>query len=157
MYFKKAKIEVPAVAQQKQIRVASMRMWVWSLASLSGSGIWHCRELWCRLHTWLGAHVPVAVVWPAALAWIRPLAREPPSAAGVALEEKKKKITLFPEKKKQKLNMKKKQILKYIMEVLFQIRERWCSSRFIGFNVTQKWKKNSKPQTTPHSDDSIEH
>ena len=24
--------------------------------------IWHCRELWCRLQTWLGSRVAVAVV-----------------------------------------------------------------------------------------------
>ena len=38
-----------------------MRMWVWSLASISGLRIWHCCELWCR---------------PAALAPIQPLAWE---------------------------------------------------------------------------------
>ena len=41
-----------------------MRMQVWSLTSLSGSGIWHCRELCCRSQTQLGSHVAVAVVWP---------------------------------------------------------------------------------------------
>ena len=25
-------------------------------------GIWHCRELWCRLQMWLGSGVAVAVV-----------------------------------------------------------------------------------------------
>ena len=33
-----------------------------SLASLSGSGIWHCPELWCRSQMQLGSHVAVAVV-----------------------------------------------------------------------------------------------
>ena len=37
-----------------------MRLQVQSLASLSGLGIWHCRELWCRLQTWLGSGVAVA-------------------------------------------------------------------------------------------------
>ena len=23
--------------------------------------IWHCRELWCRLQTWLGSYVAVAL------------------------------------------------------------------------------------------------
>ena len=55
------KPEVPVVARQKWIRLASMRMWVWSLASLSGSDIWHCCELWCRSQTWLGSGVAVAV------------------------------------------------------------------------------------------------
>ena len=50
-------------------------MQVWSLASLSGSGIQHCRELWCRL---------------AAVAPIQPLAWEVPYAAGVTLKKPKK-------------------------------------------------------------------
>ena len=37
------------MAQQKRIWLVSMRMQLQSLASLSGVGIWHCRELWCRL------------------------------------------------------------------------------------------------------------
>ena len=49
---------------------------VQSLASLSGLRIWHCCELRCR---------------PAATALIRPLAWEPPHAAGTALKGKKKK------------------------------------------------------------------
>ena len=36
---------------------------VWSLASLSGLGIWHCRELSCSSKTWLGSQVAVTVVW----------------------------------------------------------------------------------------------
>ena len=53
---------VPTVAQQKRIQPVSTGMWVQSLASLSGSGILHCRELWCRLQTQLGSCVAVAVV-----------------------------------------------------------------------------------------------
>ena len=33
------------VAQQKQIRLGTMRLWVGSLASLSGLGIQRCHEL----------------------------------------------------------------------------------------------------------------
>ena len=52
----------PVVAQQKQIRLVSMRMWVWSLASFSGSGIRRCSEPWCRSKMRLGSQVAVAVV-----------------------------------------------------------------------------------------------
>ena len=62
--------------------LASMRMWVRSLAQLSGLKIWHCCELWCR---------------PVATALIQPLAWEPPYAEGVALKWLKKK-----ERKKKK-------------------------------------------------------
>ena len=67
-----------------------MRLWVQSLASLSGLRIWCCRELWCRLQTWLN----LVLLWlwcrPAGPAPIRPLAREPPYAAGVALKKDKR-------------------------------------------------------------------
>ena len=44
---------VPAVVQRRQIQLVSMRMWVQSLALLSGLRIWHCRELRCRSQTQL--------------------------------------------------------------------------------------------------------
>ena len=42
---------VPFVAQRKRTQLVSMRMWVWSLASLSGLRIWCCWDLWWRLQT----------------------------------------------------------------------------------------------------------
>ena len=69
---------VPVVAQRKPIRLVSMRMWVRSLDSLSGSGIWRCCELWYG---------------PAAAAPIRPLAWELPYAKDVALKSKTNKQT----------------------------------------------------------------
>ena len=51
-----------------------MRLWVQSLASLSGLTIWCCHELWYRL---------------AAVAPITLLAWESPYAMGVALKKKK--------------------------------------------------------------------
>ena len=47
--------------QQKRIQLVSMRMQVRSLASVSGSGIHPCRELWCRLQTRLRFGVAMAV------------------------------------------------------------------------------------------------
>ena len=49
------------MAQQKLIWLVSIRVQVWSLTSLSGLRIWHSHELWCRVHTWLGSHIIVAV------------------------------------------------------------------------------------------------
>ena len=67
------------MAQQKQIQLVSMRMWVRSLILLSGSATWpSCCELWLCL-------------WPAAVAPIRSLAWEPPYDARAALEKKEKK------------------------------------------------------------------
>ena len=58
---KNAWVGVPTVAQWKRTQLGSMRMWIPSLASLSGSRIWHCHELWCRLKTQLRSDVAVAV------------------------------------------------------------------------------------------------
>ena len=79
------------MAKQKGVRLGTMRLWVQSLASLSGLRIWHCCELWCRLQMQLA----LGLLWlwrrPAAVALIRPLAWEPPHAAGAALTSKKNK------------------------------------------------------------------
>ena len=66
-------IGVPVMVLRKQIWLETMRLWIWSLASLSGLGIRHCCELWCR---------------PAVTAPIRPLAWEPPYIVNVALKKK---------------------------------------------------------------------
>ena len=51
------------VAQQrKRIQLVPMRTQVWSLASLRGSEIQHCGELWCRSQTGLGSSVAVPTV-----------------------------------------------------------------------------------------------
>ena len=59
---------VPIVAQQKWIWLVSWRMRVWSLASLSGSGIQHCHELWYKLQMWLRSWGVIAVALIQALA-----------------------------------------------------------------------------------------
>ena len=59
---KKKNTGIPVMAPQKRIPLVSMRMHFQSLASLSGSGIQRCHELWCRLQIQLGSQVAVAVV-----------------------------------------------------------------------------------------------
>ena len=51
------------MVQRKQVWLGTMRLWVWSLALLSGLKIWYCQDLWCRLQTWLRSCVAAAVVW----------------------------------------------------------------------------------------------
>ena len=46
----------------KQTQLVSMKTQVQSLASLSELRILCCLELGCRSQTWLGSHIPVAVV-----------------------------------------------------------------------------------------------
>ena len=53
---------VPIVMQWKRIQSGTMRLWVRSLASLSGLRIWHCHELWYRSQIRLGSGIAVAVV-----------------------------------------------------------------------------------------------
>ena len=55
------KYGVPVMAQQKQIRLGTMRLWVQSLALLCGLSIRHCCELWRRSQIQLGSGVAVAV------------------------------------------------------------------------------------------------
>ena len=87
---------VSIVAQWCLIWVGTMRLWVQSLASLSGLRIWCCRELWCRSHVQLRPGIAVAVRRLVATAPIGPLAWEPPDAAGVALKRQKTKKKLKP-------------------------------------------------------------
>ena len=54
--------EFPFVAQQKLIQLGTRRLWVQSLAWLSGLKIRRCGELWCRSQMPLGSCVAMAVV-----------------------------------------------------------------------------------------------
>ena len=69
-----------------------MRLWIQSLASISGLRSQCCHEMWCRSQAWIGSLVAVAVAQAAAVAPTQPLAREPPYTTGPALKSKKKKI-----------------------------------------------------------------
>ena len=59
---KKSRIGVPIMAQRKQIPLGTMRLWIQSLALLSGFRFWCCRELWYRSQMRLGSGVAVALV-----------------------------------------------------------------------------------------------
>ena len=59
---KKEILGVAIVAQWKQIQLGTIRLWVRSLASLSGLRIQRCHELWYRLQTGLLSGVAMAVV-----------------------------------------------------------------------------------------------
>ena len=79
------------VEKWKWIRLVSMRIWVWSVALLSGSGIWPCCELWCRLQSWLGSHMLWLWCRMAAVALIWLLLWELSYATSVAIKKKEKK------------------------------------------------------------------
>ena len=79
-----------------------MRMWVWSLDSLSGLRIQCCCELWCRVQMWRGP-VLLALWWRlAATALIQPLAWELPYAMVMAPKSPEIKKERMKEKKKRK-------------------------------------------------------
>ena len=81
------------MAQQKRIPLGTIRLWVRSLALLSGLRTWRCGELWYtyRSQTQLGSGFAMAVARPAAVAPTGPLTWEPPHALGVVLKSKKQK------------------------------------------------------------------
>ena len=56
------RLGVFVVAQWKRTQLVFIRVRVQSLAWLSGLRIQWCYELWCKLRTWLGYGVAVAVV-----------------------------------------------------------------------------------------------
>ena len=72
-----------------QTWLVSMRMWVWSLALLSGLSIQHCHELWCRSQS----SSDLALLWcrPVATALMRPIAWELPYAKRLAVKSENKK------------------------------------------------------------------
>ena len=92
---KKKFLGVPVMAQQKRIRLGTMRLQVQSLASLSELRIWHCLELWRRSQMRLGLVLLRLWYRLATTTLSRPLAWEPPCAMGAALKNKKKKGFLF--------------------------------------------------------------
>ena len=59
---------VPVAAQQKWIQPVTMKLWVQSMASLSGLRIWRSHELWCRSQKRLRPSVAVVVAMAVAVA-----------------------------------------------------------------------------------------
>ena len=57
----KNKLQGSSQCGSVETNLVSMKMWVQSLASLSGLGIQCCHELWCRLQTQLEPRIAVAV------------------------------------------------------------------------------------------------
>ena len=89
------------MAQQKRIRLGTMKLRVRSLASLRGLRIRRCCELWCVADmAWIWCGCGCGVGWQLQLQF-DPLAWERSHAAGVALNVKKKK-----KKKNQKTKTK---------------------------------------------------
>ena len=81
------------MVQRKQIQLGTMRLWVRSLALLSGLRIWRC--LSCSVGHRHGSYLALLCLWwrPVATALIRPRAWELPYATGVALKRQEKKKT----------------------------------------------------------------
>ena len=87
--FKKLLVGVLVMVRWKRIWLGTIGVWVWSLALFSGLRIWHCCELWCRSQ--IAARIWCCCGSGVSMAPIRPLAWEPPYAAGVALKRQKDK------------------------------------------------------------------
>ena len=97
------------MAQWKWIWLVSMRMWVWSLVLLNGSGIQHCHELWCRSLVPLRSGVAVAVALAGSCSSNGPQAWELPYALLGCGPKKQKKQKQKQNKTKQNKQTNKKQ------------------------------------------------
>ena len=86
------------MAQQKQIRLGTMRLHVQSLALLSGLRIQHCVS--CTVSRLRGSDPVWLWLWLAVVAPIRPLAWEPPYAVGMTLKRQKDQKKRKKEKEK---------------------------------------------------------
>ena len=115
---------IPILAQRQPIRVVSLKMRVRPLASLSGSGIQCCPELWCRSQTQLRSCDAVL----AAAAPIQPLAWELSYAITGSLKRKKKK------KKKRICNLEINLVGGVSSLAAFQLRAQNCPCRGSGSN-----------------------
>ena len=82
------KREFPLWLSGLRTRLVSMKMQVWSLASLSRLRIWRCCKLQCRSQGWPRYFVAVAMVLMTATAPTWPLAWELPYAIHVTLKKK---------------------------------------------------------------------
>ena len=83
------------MAQWERIRLGTMRLWVRSLASLSGLRI--CVAMSCGVGHRHGSNPLFLWLWcrPIVIALTGPLAWEPPCAVGAALKRKKKVNCLY--------------------------------------------------------------
>ena len=146
MHFKNIVLGVPIVVQWKRIWLVSMRMQVWSLALLSGLGIWHCSELWCRSQTllWIPSCCGCGIGHrPVAIAPIRPnfhMHIQLPYAASAALKQKKKKKKEYRLKKNKK-NSKKLIELTTELDDIYNII--WI---YVGFVFSLQEKNKIKSQ-----------
>ena len=95
---------IPFMVQWKKIRLVSMRIRVRSLALLSGSGIGHCPELWCRSQMLLDPALQWLWCRQAAVAPVQPLAWKLPCARDVALKKGKTNKQKKAKRKKEKEN-----------------------------------------------------
>ena len=71
-----------------------MRTLVQSLALISGLRLQRYHELWCRLQMWLRSGILWLWYRPEATAPTRPLAWEPPFAAGEAQKKKRNEVII---------------------------------------------------------------
>ena len=84
------KLGVPTMAQWKRIQLGTMKLWVESLASLSGLRIWSCLELQITDMAWI-LHCCGCGVCQQLTAQIPPKACKPPYAMGATLKRHKEK------------------------------------------------------------------
>ena len=107
-----------------------MRLWVQSLDSLSGLRIRRCCELWCRLQTWLGPGVAVAMVQASGYSSSSTSSLGTFTCSSAALEKTKR----------QKKKKRKKLIWPQACSFCFAIIVNKLGSEIYGFNNYEYWR-----------------
>ena len=109
--------EFPLWLSRLKTWLVSMRMQVWSLASLSELRIWYCHELWCRLQTQFGSGIAVVKAGSCSSSWTPSLGTSICSEYG---PRKSKRKNNNNNNKKLKIKIKKSQKISTLNVIMFK-------------------------------------
>ena len=136
------------MVQHKRIPLGTMKLWVQSLAFLSGLRIWHCCELWCRSQTrWLVSCISVAVVQAnSCSSYLTPsLGTSICHECGPKKQKQKQKKTIKQnKKKKQARDITPPDFSKYYKAIVIQ--RGWYWDKKKTYTPTEQ---NREPRCTP--------
>ena len=131
----------------------SLRMRVWSLASLGGLRIWCCHELWCSSQMQLGSHIAVALVLVQNLWQAGSCSSDSMPSLGTSIccrcslknQKKKKKKKRKRKRKERGMPLMSSPVDWTHLRKEYVILNQWTNGNFPNWNA--KGKKNNKKGT----------